>query len=52
GAAWLDKMEALVRDNEKDAKELEATDKNPKEIFNDRLKSIKEELRKCSGSSK
>ncbi|MCH93874.1 hypothetical protein A2U01_0014827 [Trifolium medium] len=49
GAAWLDKMEALVRDNETYAKELEANEKNLKEIFNNRLKSIKEEKEKMLG---
>ncbi|MCH90971.1 hypothetical protein A2U01_0011895, partial [Trifolium medium] len=49
GAAWLDKMEALVHDNETYAKELEATEKNLKEIFNNRLKSIKEEKEKMLG---
>jgi predicted phage tail protein len=49
GAAWLDKMELLVRDNERYAKELKATEKNQKEIFNDRLKSIKEEKEKMLG---
>ncbi|GAU15960.1 hypothetical protein TSUD_41820 [Trifolium subterraneum] len=49
GASWLDQMEALVRDNETYAKELEATEKNLKEIFNDRLKSIKEEKEKMLG---
>jgi hypothetical protein len=49
GAAWLDKMEALVRDNERYAKELEATEKKQKEIFNNRLKSIKEEKEKMLG---
>ncbi|CAJ2629728.1 unnamed protein product [Trifolium pratense] len=49
GAAWLDKMEALVRGNETYAEELEANEKKMKEIFNDHLKSIKEEKEKMLG---
>ncbi|KAK2404254.1 hypothetical protein QL285_053615 [Trifolium repens] len=49
GAAWLNKMEALVGDNETYAKELKTTEKNLKEIFNDCLKSIKEEKEKMLG---
>jgi hypothetical protein len=39
-------MEALVRHNEKYAKELEANEKSLKELFKDCLKSIKEEKEK------
>jgi hypothetical protein len=49
GAAWLDEMEALVCDNEMYAKELEANEKSLKELFNDCLKSIKEEKEKMLG---
>lgn len=49
GAVWLHKLESLVRENETYVRELEETQKQLKEIFNERLESIREEREQLLG---